>query len=46
LLPIGFFAFLWATSRQHRGAFDSPIGIGAIVTGLMLECVACWIRFS
>jgi tight adherence protein B len=46
LLPIGFFAFLWMTSRGNiEGAFDSPIGIGAIVTGLMLECIAfVWIR--
>jgi tight adherence protein B len=46
LLPIGFFAFLWMTSRGDiQGAFDSPIGMGAVVTGLVLECVAfLWIR--
>ena len=46
LLPIGFFAFLWMTSRGNiQGAFDSPIGIAAIVTGALLECVAfMWIR--
>ncbi len=45
-LPIGFFAFLWMTSRGDiQGAFDSPIGVGAIVTGLALEGVAyLWIR--
>jgi tight adherence protein B len=46
LLPIGFFAFLWMTSRGDiEGAFDSPIGVGAIVIGLVLEGVAfLWIR--
>jgi tight adherence protein B len=46
LLPIGFFAFLWMTSRGNiEGAFDSPIGIAAIVTGAVLECIAfVWIR--
>jgi tight adherence protein B len=46
LLPIGFFAFLWMTSRADiEGAFDSPIGIGAVVAGLVLEGVAfLWIR--
>ncbi len=46
LLPIGFFAFLWMTSRGNiEGAFDSPIGIGAVVVGLTLEGVAfLWIR--
>jgi tight adherence protein B len=46
LLPIGFFAFLWMTSRGDiEGAFDSPIGMGAVVLGLALEGVAfLWIR--
>jgi tight adherence protein B len=46
LLPIGFFVFLWMTSRGDiEGAFGSPIGLGAIVTGLALEGVAfLWIR--
>lgn len=46
LLPIGFFAFLWMTARGDiEGAFDSPIGVGAVVVGLALEGVAfLWIR--
>lgn len=46
LLPIGFFAFLWMTSRSDiEGAFDSPIGITAVAGGLLLEGVAfLWIR--
>ncbi len=46
LLPIGFFAFLWMTSRGDiEGAFDSPIGVGAVAAGLVLEGVAfLWIR--
>ena len=46
LLPIGFFAFLWTTSRGNiEGAFESPIGITAIVIGVVLECIAfLWIR--
>ncbi|MGH2966220.1 MAG: type II secretion system F family protein [Solirubrobacterales bacterium] len=46
LLPIGFFGFLWMTSRdQIDGAFRSPVGIGAIILGLGLEAVAfLWIR--
>jgi tight adherence protein B len=46
LLPIGFFAFLWMTSRGDiEGAFDSPIGIAAVTAGVVLECLAfVWIR--
>jgi len=46
LLPIGFFAFLWMTSRGNiEGAFHSPIGIATIVIGAVLECIAfVWIR--
>lgn len=46
LLPIGFFGFLWMTSRgEIEGAFRSPVGLGAVVTGLLLEALAfAWIR--
>jgi tight adherence protein B len=46
LLPIGFFTFLWITSRGDiEGAFASPIGVASIVVGLTLEGVAfLWIR--
>jgi Flp pilus assembly protein TadB len=46
LLPIAFFGFLWLTSRANiEGAFASPIGVGAVVVGLVLEGVAfLWIR--
>ena len=46
VLPVGFFAFLWITSRNEiEGAFRSPAGIGAIALGLMLEGLAfVWIR--
>ncbi len=46
LLPIAFFGFLWLTSRSDiEGAFASPIGVGAVVVGLVLEGVAfVWIR--
>ena len=46
LLPIGFFTFLWMTSRGDvEGAFASPVGVGAVVVGLMLEGLAfLWIR--
>jgi len=46
LLPIGFFGFLWLTSRGDiQGAFDSPVGVAAVVAGLALEGVAfVWIR--
>jgi tight adherence protein B len=45
-LPIAFFGFLWLTSRSDiEGAFASPIGVGAVVVGLVLEGVAfLWIR--
>jgi tight adherence protein B len=45
-LPIGFFAFLWMTSRGDiQGAFHSPIGVGAVVVGLVLDALAfMWIR--
>jgi tight adherence protein B len=46
LLPIGFFLFLSATSRQDMAAaYGSPVGVAAIVTGLGLEaCAYGWIR--
>ena len=45
-LPIGFFGFLWLTSRRDiEGAFRSPIGVGAFLLGLVLEAIAfVWIR--
>jgi tight adherence protein B len=45
-LPIGFFAFLWLTSRSDiEGAFRSPIGVGSVLVGLVLETIAfLWIR--
>jgi len=46
LLPVGFFAFLWLTSRRDiEGALSTPIGIACILVGLLLECGAfAWIR--
>ncbi len=46
LLPIGFFGFLWMTSREQiDGAFRTPVGIAAVVVGLSLESIAfLWIR--
>jgi tight adherence protein B len=46
VLPIGFFAFLWLTSRSEiEGALATPAGLGAVVLGLMLEGLAfLWIR--
>lgn len=46
LLPIGFFGFLWTTSRGDiEGAFRTPVGIAAVATGLVLETGAfLWIR--
>lgn len=46
LLPIGFFAFLWTTSRGDvEGAFRTPVGITAVAIGLALEAGAfLWIR--
>lgn len=45
-LPIGFFAFLWLTSRSDiEGAFRSPAGLVAIGVGLIMEVFAfLWIR--
>jgi tight adherence protein B len=46
LLPIGFFLFLLITSTKDvTAALHTPIGIGAVVLGSVLEVVAfMWIR--
>jgi tight adherence protein B len=46
VLPIGFFAFLWLTSRREiEGALATPVGLGAVGIGLVLEVLAfLWIR--
>lgn len=46
ILPFGFFAFLWLTSRSEiEGAFRTPAGVVAIGLGLLLEGLAfLWIR--
>jgi len=46
LLPIGFFLFLWATSRRDMAAaLGSPAGRAAVVLGVALQGVAfVWIR--
>lgn len=46
VLPFGFFAFLWLTSRDEiEGALRSSAGLAAITIGLALEGLAfLWIR--
>ena len=46
ILPIGFFAFLWLTSRRDiEGALATPTGIASVSIGLALEAGAfLWIR--
>src|SRR4029079_17842463 len=46
LLPIGFFGFLWVTSRQDiQGALSTPAGLTCVILGLALEGGAfLWIR--
>jgi tight adherence protein B len=46
ILPFGFFAFLWVTSRHEiEGAFRSPAGFAAVAIGVTLEGFAfLWIR--
>ncbi|HET6714999.1 MAG TPA: type II secretion system F family protein [Actinomycetota bacterium] len=46
VLPFGFFAFLWLTSRTEiEGAFRSATGLAAISLGFVLEGLAfLWIR--
>ena len=45
-LPVGFFAFLWLTSRRDiEGAMSTPVGIACVLAGLFLELGAfAWIR--
>jgi tight adherence protein B len=46
VLPIGFFCFLWLTSRRDiQGALATPAGLGSVILGLTLEAGAfVWIR--
>jgi tight adherence protein B len=46
LLPIGFFTFLWITSRRDVvAALHSSTGLTAIVVGLVMQALAfVWIR--
>ncbi len=46
ILPIGFFGFLWLTSRRDiQGALATPAGLGSVLIGLALELGAfLWIR--
>lgn len=46
LLPVGFLAFLWLTSRSEiEGAFRTPVGLAAFGVGAVLELLAfLWIR--
>ena len=46
LLPFGFFAFLWVTSRSDiEAALSTPAGLGSVFVGLLLEAGAfLWIR--
>lgn len=46
ILPIGFFGFLWLTSREQiEGAFHTPAGLAALCLGVLLEVLAfAWIR--
>jgi tight adherence protein B len=46
VLPVGFFAFLWLTSRKDiEGALGTPAGIWSVGLGLVLELAAfVWIR--
>lgn len=46
VLPLGFFAFLWLTSRTEiQAAIATPIGLTAIAVGLTLEVLAfVWIK--
>jgi tight adherence protein B len=46
LLPVGFFAFLWLTSRRDiEGAMSTPVGVACVIGGLVLELGAfAWIR--
>jgi tight adherence protein B len=46
VLPVGFFAFLWLTSRRDiEGALSTPAGLASVLVGLGLEVGAFfWIR--
>ena len=46
MLPIGFFAFLWLTSRHDiEGALGTPAGLASVFLGFGLEVGAFfWIR--
>jgi tight adherence protein B len=46
LLPVGFFGFLWLTSRHDiEGALTTPVGLICVALGLALEAGAfVWIR--
>ena len=46
VLPIGFFAFLWLTSRRDiEGALGTPAGLASVLLGLGLEVGSFfWIR--
>jgi tight adherence protein B len=46
LLPVGFFAFLWLTSRRDiEGALSTPTGLISVGLGLVMEGFAfLWIR--
>lgn len=46
LLPVGFFGFLWLTSRKDiEGAMSTTVGIACVIVGLLLELGAfAWIR--
>jgi tight adherence protein B len=46
MLPVGFFVFLWLTSRSEiEGALRTPLGVACVVLGLTLDGVAfLWIR--
>jgi tight adherence protein B len=46
VLPVGFFAFLWLTSRRDiQGALTTPAGLWSVLLGLALEVGAFfWIR--
>lgn len=46
LLPVGFFLFLWLTSRRDMtAALASPVGRTAVAIGVALQAVAfLWIR--
>lgn len=46
VLPIGFFAFLWVTSRSDiEGALATTAGLASVAVGLILEVTAfVWIR--